>query len=77
MDEDMEYDSGAGAAPQQQQYQTPVHSTMPEDGRRLLLVHAHYSEDIVIIPSLLQGPGLYSRLHRKPRQLHIIRDQEY
>jgi len=36
MDEDMEFDSGVAAVPQQQQYQPPVQVTVPEDGRRLL-----------------------------------------
>ena len=47
MDEDMEFDSGVGTVPQQQQYQTSVQSTVPGDGRRLLLVlYVHYSGDI-------------------------------
>jgi hypothetical protein len=35
MDEDMDFDSGVAAVPQQPQYQPPV-QTVPEDGRRLL-----------------------------------------
>jgi len=51
MDEDMEFDSGVGTVPQQQQYQTSVQSTVPGDGRRLL--------DLVFIQDCTGSQGSY------------------
>ncbi|KIM89137.1 hypothetical protein PILCRDRAFT_213279 [Piloderma croceum F 1598] len=50
MDEDMDFDSGVAAVPQQPQYQPPV-QTVPEDGRRLL--------DLVFIQDCTGSQGSY------------------
>jgi hypothetical protein len=79
MDEDMGFDSAAGAVPHQQQFNnTPMAGGNGlEQGRKMLSVINLYRSLGLMRIRWVQRSGICPGLYGESRQLHLVRNQEH